>query len=524
MTVMDDNRAASNLAPGTRPARIATGIAGLDNVLGGGLARNRLYLVEGAPGAGKTTLALKFLLEGRDAGEACLYVTLSETASELHAAAESHQWSLDGIQLFELSAAEQVLGADRDMTLLHPWEIELGETIKLITDEVERTGAQRVVFDSLSEMRLLAQDALRFRRQILALKQFFAARSTTVLLLDDRSTTGTELDLQLHSLCHGVLALERTTQAYGPTRRRLEVSKMRGSSYREGWHDYIIRVGGLDVYPRLVAAEHHRPFLGDAVPSGVAELDALLDGGPLRGTCVLLSGPAGAGKSTLAIQYAFAAAARGEHCAICQFDERAGTLLTRAAKMRLDLRPAIDEGRIMLRQFDPAEISPGAFSQMLRDTVERDGTRVVIIDSLAGYMASMPEEKQLLLQLHELLAYLNQRGVLTLLISPQAGLVGSMQSSLNVSYIADTVVLLRFFEATGRIRKAISVIKNRGGGHENTIRELRIDSTGVTVGDVLHDFDGVLTGTPRYRGTEAMLLHDAAHAGRAPPVGQTALG
>ncbi|MGI4802425.1 MAG: ATPase domain-containing protein [Janthinobacterium lividum] len=490
----------------TAPTLISTGIDGLDVILKGGLAPNRMYLVAGAPGAGKTTLALQFLLQGRDRGERGLYVTLSETTEELVAVAASHGWTLDGIDLFELSAAEAALGGERETTLLHPWEIELGETVKLITDEAERTGASRIVFDSLSEMRLLAQDALRFRRQVLALKQFFAGQGATVLLLDDRVASAAGPDLQLHSLCHGVLSLERLTLDFGAARRRLEVAKMRGARYREGWHDYTIHPGGLEVFPRLVANEHNTPFVGDPVLSGLPALDALLGGGPLRGTCTLLSGPAGAGKSTLSLQYVHAAAERGERCAIYQFDERAGTLVTRSAKLGLDLQPHLDANRIILRQIDPAELSPGEFAHMLRLDVERNETRIVVIDSLSGYLMAMPQEKQLLLQLHELLSYLNQRGVLTLMINPQAGFLASMQSSISVSYIADTILVLRFFEAKGRVRKAISVIKNRGGRHEDTIRELRIDSEGVRVGDILAGFQGVLTGTPTYIGEAGPLL------------------
>jgi circadian clock protein KaiC len=401
---------------------------GLDDVLGGGLAPNRLYLVEGAPGSGKTTLALGFLLAGRDRGEPGLYVTLSETAEELRSVAASHGWALDGIALFELAAAEAALDPQRETTLLHPWEVELGETVGLITAEVERTGAVRVVFDSLSEMRLLAQDALRFRRQVLALKQFFTARETTVLLIDDLTGVDGAPDRQLHSLCHGVVTLERLTLDFGGVRRRLEVAKMRGAPYREGWHDFVIRRGGIELFPRLIAAEHHASFVGDPVPSGVAELDTLLGGGPLQGTCMLLSGPAGAGKSTLALQWVHAAAGRGEPCTIYQFDERTGTLLARAAKLGLDLKPHIATGRVVLRQVDPAELSPGEFASMLRADTEEAGTRVAVIDSLTGYLTAMPQERQLLLQLHELLSYLSQRGVLTLLVNPQSGLLGSMRT------------------------------------------------------------------------------------------------
>jgi circadian clock protein KaiC len=479
---------------------------GLDDVLGGGLAPNRLYLVEGAPGSGKTTLALGFLLAGRDRGEPGLYVTLSETAEELRSVAASHGWALDGIALFELAAAEAALDPQRETTLLHPWEVELGETVGLITAEVERTGAVRVVFDSLSEMRLLAQDALRFRRQVLALKQFFTARETTVLLIDDLTGVDGAPDRQLHSLCHGVVTLERLTLDFGGVRRRLEVAKMRGAPYREGWHDFVIRRGGIELFPRLIAAEHHASFVGDPVPSGVAELDTLLGGGPLQGTCMLLSGPAGAGKSTLALQWVHAAAGRGEPCTIYQFDERTGTLLARAAKLGLGLKPHIATGRVVLRQVDPAELSPGEFASMLRADTEEAGTRVAVIDSLTGYLTAMPQERQLLLQLHELLSYLSQRGVLTLLVNPQSGLLGSMRSNVDVSNLADAILVLRFFETDGRVRKAISVIKNRGGSHEETIRELRIDHSGVRVGQVLAGFRGVLTGTPTYIGEPAPLL------------------
>lgn len=492
------------------PSRILTGVAGLDTILEGGLASNRLYLVDGVPGTGKTTLALQFLMEGRAKGQRVLYITLSETAEELGAVAASHGWTLDGIDLYDLSAAEAALRPERQTTLLHPWEVELGETVKLITDEAERTGAARVVFDSLSEMRLLAQDPLRFRRQVLALKQFFAGRGATVLLLDDRGSEAGGSKPRLHSVCHGVVTLERLTLNFGAARRRLEVTKMRGARYREGWHDYVVRSGGLDVFPRLVAADHHVAFVGDPLPSGVPELDAMLDGGPLRGTSVLVSGPAGAGKTTLALQYVHAAAERGEHCAIYQFDERIGTLLTRAAKLGLDLQPHIDAGRAILRHVDAAELSPGEFDHMIRHDVEQGGACVILIDSINGYLASMPQEKDLVQQLRELLSYLNQRGVLTLLASPQSGLMGSMQTALNVSYIADTIVLLRFFEAAGRVRKAISVIKNRGGAHEETIRELRIDASGLRIGAVLSEFAGVLTGTPTYTGSASPLLESRA--------------
>lgn len=493
--------------------RISTGCRGLDEILHGGLLANRLYLVEGMPGSGKTTLALQFLLDGRKLGQRGLYITLSETSDELRLVAESHGWSLDGLDLFELASAENVLSPDRELTLLHPWEVELGETMKLITTQVESINPTRVVFDSLSEMRLLAQDPLRYRRQILALKQYFATRTATVLLLDDRSTAAKESDMQLHSICHGVVTLDRLTLDYGIMRRRVEVQKLRGSQFLEGWHDFELRTGGLEVFPRLVAASQPSKVDNARVKSGVEGLDALLDGGPLRGTSALLTGPAGAGKTTLALQYVRAAASVDERCVIYEFDERVGTLFSRATKLGSNLVPFIEAGTVVVEQIDPATLSPGAFAARIREQVERHRTRVVVIDSLNGYLASMPQEKQLLLQMHELLSYLSQAGVFTLLINPQQGLVGGMQTSINVSYIADTVILLRFFEAGGRIRKALSIIKNRSGGHEDTIRELRFDQSGVRIGEPLTAFHGVLTGTPTYTGAEEPLLTGSRFCG-----------
>lgn len=493
-------------------ARISTGNVGLDSVLRGGLTANRLYLLEGSPGSGKTTLALQFLLEGARLGESGLYVTLSETEEELQGVAASHGWSLDEVHVFELASAEEALGADRQQSILHPWESELGGTIKLIKDQVQQIRPKRVVFDSLSEMRLLAQDPLRYRRQVLALKQFFAPLDVTVMIVDDLTgESDGQRDAHLHSLCHGVISLERLTLDFGPARRRLQVQKLRGVDYAAGFHDFSIRKGGLDVFPRLVAADHHQGFVGEAVPSGVGELDALLGGGPPRGTCTLLTGPAGAGKTTIALQYVFAACERGENCTIYEFDERIGTMLKRTAAMGLDLERHIEEGRLVIRQVDPAEVSPGEFAWWVRNEVEGRDSRIVVIDSLNGYLAAMPQEQQLILQMHELLSYLNQRGVLTLLISPQAGLIGTMGTgSLNVSYVADIVMLIRFFEAEGRIRKALSILKNRAGAHEDAIRELRIDSKGVRIGEPLTAFRGVLTGTPEYVGARGPLMEDRA--------------
>lgn len=475
---------------------------------------NRLYLVEGTPGTGKTTLALQFLLEGVAQGERGLYITLSETAEELRVVAAAHGWSLDGIEVFELASGGDALDPAREQDLLHPWEIELGEVIKAITDEIERLSPPRIAFDSLSELRLLAQDPLRYRRQILGLKQFVAGRNSTVLLLDDRSTVATGgVDLQLHSICHGVLTLERLPVDFGINRRRIEVAKMRGRAYREGWHDFAIRTGGLAVFPRLVAAEHPEEVPDDTVSSGVAELDALMDGGPIRGTSTLITGPPGCGKTTIALQFAIAAAQRGERTAVYEFDERYNTLLMRTAKLGLDLRPHITDGLISLRTIDPAELSPGEFTSLVRNDVEAHGAQFFILDSLSGYITAMPDEKQLLLQLHELLSYLNRRGVVTFLINPMAGLIGPMQSEIATSYIADAVLLLRFFESDGRIRKAISCLKNRSGAHEDAIRELRIGSGGVRVGAPLTQFRGVLTGIPTYTGSDERFLEEEAGGG-----------
>ncbi|RIY02741.1 circadian clock protein KaiC [Aureimonas flava] len=494
--------------------RTSSGNAELDQILNGGLPSGRLYLLEGAPGSGKTTLALRFLLDGAARGERCLYVTLSETREELLAVAASHGFDLSGVDIFELSSAEAVLGEGREQSILHSWEVELGGMIQLIQNEVERVAPSRVVFDSLSEMRLLAQDALRYRRQVLLLKQFFAPRATTVLLIDDL-TAGEEgrRDTHLHSLCHGVVTLERVTLDFGPARRRLQVQKMRGVDFVAGYHDFTIGRGGLQVFPRLVAADHHVPFVGDPLPSGIPELDALLLGGPLRGTSTLITGPAGTGKTTMALQYVDAACRRGEPCTIYEFDERIGTMMVRAAAMGLELAAHVERGLLRIVQIDPAEIAPGEFAWSVRREVEERGCRLLVIDSLNGYLAAMPQEQQLILQIHELLSYLNQRGVGTFLINPQHGLVGSMiPGSLNVSYLSDTVILIRFFEAQGRIRKAVSVLKNRSGPHEEAIRELRIDGEGVRVGAPLAEFRGILTGTPEYSGETGPLMEDRTRA------------
>ena len=495
------------------PAVVSTGNAGLDIILAGGLPAKRLYLLEGIPGSGKTTLALQFLREGVRCGERALYITLSETRDELAEVARSHGWSIDDFDVFEFSSAADVLGGGSEQSILHPWEMELGETIRLIQAEVERVQPQRVVFDSLSEMRLLAQDSLRYRRQVLALKQFFSGRDTTVILVDDMSGSDSGVDAHLHSLCHGVITLERLTLDFGAARRRLQVQKLRGVDFTAGYHDFAIRKGGLAIWPRLIAASHHAEFKEEPTASGVAELDQMLGGGPLRGTSTLITGPAGTGKTTIALQYLDAACRRGEACTVYQFDERIGTLIARAKAFHLDLQKHIDDGLLLIEQIDPAELSPGEFTWRVREQVSERHVRMIVIDSLNGYMAAMPQEQQLILQMHELLSYLSQQGVVTFLINPQHGLVGTMATNLNISYVADAVLLLRFFEAEGRIRKAISVLKNRGGRHEDSIRELRIDGQGLRIGEALSAFKGVLTGTPEYVGSGSPLLESRRHDG-----------
>jgi circadian clock protein KaiC len=483
----------------TGATHVATGVAGLDDILGGGLTPNRLYLVEGNPGSGKTTLALQYLLEGARRGERGLYVTLSETGKELRGVARSHGWSLDGLALCELIPSEESLLPDAQPRMFHPSEVELSETTQAVLAEVERTQPGRVVFDSLSEMRLLAQNPLRYRRQILALKQFFAGRRCTVLLLDDLTSEAT--DLQLQSLAHGVVSLEHLAPEFGSERRRLRVVKMRGVAFRGGYHDFVIQRGGLAIFPRLVAAEHHEPFTRGQAESGVPALDALVGGGLDRGTSTLLMGPAGSGKSTIATQYAVAAAARGERAVIFTFDESAATLLARSAGLGMDLAAHVEAGRVRLQQVDPAELSPGEFAHRVREAVEQDRARMVVIDSLNGYLNAMPEERFLTIQLHELLTYLGQHGVVTLLIVAQHGLLGAgMQTPVDASYLADAVILLRYFEARGRLRRAVSVVKKRSGAHEETLRELRMGAGGLSVGEPLEEFQGILTGTPAFLG------------------------
>jgi circadian clock protein KaiC len=479
--------------------KASSGVAGLDDILSGGFTRRRLFLVEGMPGTGKTTLALQFLMAGAAAGESVLYVTLSETEEELRAVAESHGWPLDGIAIRELTPTEGALDLDEQNTMFHPSEIELASTTKRILEDVERLKPTRVVFDSLSELRLLAGTALRYRRQILALKQFFSTRDCTVILLDDM--TATDHDLQVQSIAHGVILLEVLNAEYGSARRRLRVVKYRGVQFREGYHDYVIHAGGIELFPRLVASEHRQVAARTKLSSHIAELDTLLGGGLEEGTSTLIVGSAGTGKSTLAAQFAAAAAARSQRSAIFAFDEATQTFLSRCVAMGIDLEGAVARELVTLRQVDPAELTPGEFIHTIRREVE-SGAKIVVIDSLNGYLNAMPEERFLTIQLHELLMYLAQHSVATILIGAHQGLIGSQMSTpVDASYLADAVVLLRYFESRGEVRQAVSVIKKRGSRHERTIREFCLDSGGIRIGEPLRSFRGILTGVPVHDGS-----------------------
>jgi len=499
-TAESGNGRVSPVATATRSVELfATGIAGLDDILGGGLARNHLYLIEGDPGTGKTTIAMQFLMEGTSRGQKGLYVTLSESKTELLEIARSHGWSLDGIEIFELGPDEEHLKAEAQYTVFNPSEIELADTTNAVLSEVDRLQPERVVFDSLSELRLLARDSLRYRRQILGLKQYFSGRNCTVLLLDDR--TAERHDLQLQSIAHGVVMMESVEREYGIKRRRLEVKKLRGSRFREGFHDYCIRRGGVEVYPRLVASEHLLTLQPTQLKSGIAALDTLLGGGLDSGTSTLLLGPAGCGKSTIAARYAVSEVERGGSAALFAFDESLATLLIRGKGLGLDIKKHVDSGKFSLRQVDAAELSPGQFVDEVRQLVEKRDLRLLIIDSLNGFLNAMPGEKFLAMQLHELLAYLSQKGVATLMTVAQHGFVGTnIDTPVDVSYLADTVLLFRYFEAAGEVRQALSVIKKRSGEHERTIRELVMKNGAIGVGNILTDFEGVLTGSPTYRG------------------------
>lgn len=475
--------------------RASTGITGLDDILNGGFTPNRLYLVEGMPGSGKTTLAFQFLLEGAQRGEPVLYVTLSETEEEIQAVSSSHGWNLDGVSIRELVPSADSLTPAEQYTVFHPSEVELSDTTARILDDVDRIKPTRLVFDSLSELRLLAGNALRYRRQILALKQYFAGRRCTVLMLDD--LTAVEHDLQVQSIAHGSLLLEHTMPAFGSIRRRLSVTKFRGSAFRAGFHDYSIRRGGIDVFPRLIAAEHRRESTRERMTSGLAGLDRLLGGGLERGTSTLIAGAAGTGKSTIAAMFCAKAAELGQHSSLFIFDESSTTLFSRLRGLGVDLKGHVEAGRVSVTQVDPAELSPGELVHAVRMAVEKDHSTIVVIDSLNGYLNSMPDEKFLIIQLHELLAFLGQHSVATVLVAAHHGLISAyMSAPVDASYLADAVILMRYFETEGEVRQAISVVKMRGGAHERTIREFTMSNGQISVGEPLRDYRGVLTGVP----------------------------
>lgn len=485
--------------------RAQTGIGGLDDILEGGLARNRLHLLEGTPGTGKTTMALRFLVAGARAGETGLYISLAETEEELREGAASHGWTIDErVKICELVPPESVLDPEQHQSLLYSSDLELGETIERIFAAIEEYKPQRIVIDSLSEIRLLAQSSLRYRRQILALKHYFARNKSTVMTLDDLTTES--MDKAVHSIAHSVIHLDQLAPNYGGERRRLRVAKCRGQSFRGGYHDFVISTGGVRVFPRLVAAEHRLGFAGSLLKSGIGELDTLLGGGLTSGSSTLVLGPAGTGKSLLTLQFLSASVQRGERAGLFIFDEELGLLFSRAKTLGIDLESMQNAGKLVVEQLDAAELSPGEFSHRVRDCVDQKNIRTVAIDSLNGYQASMPEEQFLILHLHELLQYLNRRGAATLLTVAQHGMMGDMKQPIDVTYLADTVIVLRYFEAMGRVRRAISVIKKRTGSHEDTIRELTIGGEGIRLGKPLVEFQGVLRGIPTYVGNRAPLM------------------
>lgn len=488
--------------------KTTTGVPGLDDILRGGLTAGHVFLLEGTPGTGKTTIALRFLLEGARMGDSCLYITLSETEAELRAGAASHGWTIDdNITIFELAPPETVLDSGRQQSLLYSSDLELGETTKAIVEAIERIKPKRVVVDSLSEIRLLAQSSLKYRRQLLALKHFFARYEATVLLLDDR--TSEVSDKTAHSIVHGVIQLEELAPNYGAERRRARIIKYRGAQFRGGFHDFTIQKGGVVVFPRLRAMEHRQKvFERTRLTSGISEFDALLGGGIEQGSSSLIIGPAGTGKSLIALQFVVATARRGENTAMFIFDEELGLLFERTRALGFDLQGLQKSGSLHIEQVDAAELSPGEFALRVRNVVEQLQATCIVIDSLNGYQSAMPDETSLILHIHELLQYLNRQGANTFLTVAQHGLVGDMKSPVDVTYLADTVILLRYFEAKAQVRRALSVIKKRAGTHEDTIREFRINRSGLVIGPPLTQFQGVLRGVPIFVGDTGPVISD----------------
>ncbi len=492
----------TTLVPSTE--RCPTGIAGLDEILGGGIPTNRMYVIEGEPGSGKTTMALQFLLEGVKRNEKSLYITFSETEDELNAVADSHMWTLKKIHLIDLSTLERQLTPDSHTTLFHPSEMELTKITENLLKKIDEFGPARIVFDSVSEMKLLAESPLRYRRQVLSLKQALSKRKSTVFFLDD--LTSPSQDLQVQSIAHGVIRLTRLHHEFGGERRQVRILKMRGVKFVSGHHDFEINTGGVEVYPRMISSQHEETIKPGHLESGVKELDLLLGDGLDRGTTNLFLGPAGSGKSTMSLLFALSAVQKGEKVAFFSFDETIANMTRRCSAIGLEVEKAMKSGLFRIQKVDPAELSPGAFSGLLQKLVTNEDISVVVIDSLNGYIQAMPQEQFLTLQLHELFTYLNNHGIVTLMTLAQHGMVGSMQAPIDLTYLADTVILTRFFEANGAVKKAISVIKKRTGAHEDTIREFSVGKNGVIVGHALTQFQGILTGVPRYSGESESIM------------------